>query len=171
MPSPRDSLPAVTPAFDPETPAGIGGWLLLMLLGLVLTPLRVAWSTYGMLQPVLMPGVWEQLTEPGHPAYHPLWAPLIVAETAGNGLTLLLALLALWLFLRRSRRAPAVIIGLFVWSLLFAITDQAATGLIPMIPPPTTETLIDALVAPAVAVAIWVPYLLRSKRVRATFVL
>ena len=42
MPNPRDSLPAVTPAFDPETPAGIGGWLLLMLLGLVLTPLRVA---------------------------------------------------------------------------------------------------------------------------------
>lgn len=166
-----EALPTAAPAYDPEAPSGLRGWLLLLLLGLVLTPLRTVWSMTAMLEPVLQPGVWTELTEPGHAAYHALWAPLIVGEAAGNLLSLALGLVALWLFLRRSRQAPRVVIGLLVWSLLFSIADLAAAGLIPLIPPPTTEALIEALVAPAVAVAIWVPYLLRSRRVRATFVL
>lgn len=166
----RSDPNAASRPFDPETPSGIRGWLLLVLLWLCLAPFTIGRTLYNTFEPLLTDGAWTQLTTPGQPAYHPLWAPLIVAEIAGYGLKLGLALAALWLFLRQSRRAPLVIIALLGWSLGFAIADQAATTLIPLIPPPSTDTLVETFVPPAAAFAVWVPYLLRSKRVRATFV-
>lgn len=66
-------------------PKGIGGWLLLPAVGLVLTPFRMGVQFYRDLLPSLTPEIWHALTSPGSSAYHPLWGPLIICEMLLNG--------------------------------------------------------------------------------------
>ena len=61
-------------------PSGIGGWLILPAIGLVLTPILLLVTLTRDLLPALQPEVWNALTEPGSQAYHPMWATVIIFE-------------------------------------------------------------------------------------------
>lgn len=150
-------------------PRGISGWLILPLLGLVLTPFRIGFQTFTDVLPALQPATWNALTTPGTRAYHPLWAPAILFELTANSLLILFSLILLWLFFKKSRRVPLLMI---VW-LLAIIGAQAADLLfasqIPAIAALPNTDGIRNLARSAIGAAIWVPYFLVSKRVKNTF--
>ena len=58
-------------------PRGLGGWLILVAIGLVLTAGRAFLLVFGTFLPILTGGQWEILTAKGSQAYHPFWAPLL----------------------------------------------------------------------------------------------
>ncbi len=150
-------------------PRGIGGWLILPLLGLVLTPFRIGFQTFTDVLPALRPATWAALTTPGTKAYHPLWAPAILFELTANSLLILFSLVLLWLFFRKSGRVPMLMI---VW--LLAIIAAQAIDLVFANQIPAIAALSDAdglrnLARSVLGAAIWVPYFLLSKRVKNTF--
>jgi uncharacterized protein DUF2569 len=148
----------------------IGGWLILFLVGLVVTPARLLFILYQQYLPFFSEGHWSVLTTPGSEAYHPLWAPLLIGELAGNTAIVVLTLVTLFFFLRRSRLAPRLVITLLAFSLLFQGADYYVLTLIPAVAEQGNDAaLIRDLVRAVGGAAIWIPYFLISKRVKGTF--
>jgi hypothetical protein len=151
-------------------PKGIGGWLWLVVAGLLISPIRIAGDLLTIHWPLFRDGAWPVLTTPGAEAYHPLWAPLITFEIAGNTGSILLALTTLWFLLRRSRRAPILAITWLIWTTAIVTIDFFAADLIPAVAAKPDPAGMRELVRSLISTAIWVPYFLVSQRVRATFV-
>ena len=83
--APRPSAPQNFKREVPETRhEKIGGWLILLAIGLVLTPLRTLVFLGKNFYPIFTTGAWSVLTTPGTKAYHPLWAPVLIFELVGN---------------------------------------------------------------------------------------
>lgn len=114
-------------------------------------------------------GAWEALTTQGSEVYSPLWAPIIGGEVLVNGGLVLAYLYMAYLFFTKRSAFPKWFIGIAVFGLVFVIVDALAVKLAlpsePMLDPDTLSELASS----AIVVAVWVPYMLVSKRVRATF--
>jgi hypothetical protein len=149
---------------------GLGGWLLLVGLALVLSPIVVMVTAMLPLATLFTNGSWELLTTPGAEAYHPLFKPILIGEMLINGALVLAYMAAVLLFLGKRALFPKVYIGLLLlplvlipldsYLLTFAMPDE------PVFDPETTK----ALGRSVVAAGIWIPYMLNSERVKATFV-
>jgi Protein of unknown function (DUF2569) len=149
---------------------GIGGWLILPLLGLILSPLIKIYMIYEGLWPIFSPDYWEDLTSPSSELYHPLWSRLLIFEVAGNLTIFLLGLAALVSFLKKSRKAPRFVIMWLLLSLVFVAADTYFRGNIPGAVQEYDNILSSDLLRAGIPAAIWIPYFLISKRVKATFV-
>jgi len=150
-------------------PEGIGGWLILVIIGLIGSICRISWSLYYDHFKVLRSGTLAQLMSPASEAYHPLWAPLIVFEIVANVISILLAIATLVLLLKRSRHVRWVAIVWLLGSLLLVVGDYAFAQQIPLVAAqPLDADTVREIVRSVIGALIWVPYFLVSKRVRAT---
>jgi Protein of unknown function (DUF2569) len=154
-----------------DGPVGIGGWLLLPALGLIATPLVMAFGFYKDLLPALTPDVWNAVTDPHSAAYNSLWGPLIVYEVLVNLALFIFTLWLLWRFFTKSRRAPKLFV---IWLVAIAgtrIVDHLLSYQIPtMADKPLDPADVRDLVRSIVGATIWIPYFLRSERVKNTFI-
>jgi hypothetical protein len=152
------------------SPKGIGGWLILVVIGLLISPIRICYHLVTVHWPIFRDGAWPILTTPGTEVYHALWAPLIAFEIAGNLLTLALGLVTLWFLVRKSRLTPILAITWLMVNTAFVVADYFAANLIPAIAAQSDPDSTKELLRSIVAASIWIPYFLLSKRVKATFV-
>lgn len=160
----------VATADQPGQPAGLGGWLILVAIGLIISPLRLAAVVVLTYFPLFQDGIWDTLTTPGGEQYHPLWAPLLIFEIVCNlGFIIAYTTLVL-IFFRKSRYFPKVYIVLAIINLCFMVLDAWLVSFVlpnqAMFDPDTVKEVSRALVSAAV----WIPYMLVSKRVKNTFV-
>ena len=153
-----------------DGPSGIGGWLVLPLIGLIVTPIRVGLGVVTDLLPALQPEVWSGLTVPGSAAYHPLWAPAILFEVGANVVLIAFSLALLWLFLRKSARVPSLMVFWFLTIVGVQIVDLMLISQIPAVAEQGNAQSLGELARSVLGAAIWIPYFLRSRRVRNTFV-
>ncbi len=150
-------------------PSGLGGWLILVGLGLIVAPIRQLNLLVQTYPPIFRDGAWEVLTTPGSDAYHPLWAPLLIGEIAVNLAFVGAGIVLIVFFFQHSHKFPTLYIVVAIASVLFIITDAWLGSLVlpdePMFDPDTARELGRSVFA----VAVWVPYMLVSKRVKNTF--
>ncbi|MEA3195380.1 MAG: hypothetical protein QOD26_3713 [Betaproteobacteria bacterium] len=148
-----------------ERPKGIGGWLLLPAIGLCLFPPYALYSLAADYWPIFQLGMWGGLTTPGSGAYHPLWAPTLVYGIAANVVVIVFDLVLIVLLFRKSPRFPKAFVVFALLNLAFvssiALLVWHITG--------AAEAVVTEVARSAVVVAIWLPYMLLSKRVRNTF--
>jgi hypothetical protein len=159
--------PAAVPDDADPSLAGFGGWLLLVALGVCVGPL-VQLRLVVTDNEALSVGTWSMLTTPGTDFYHPMWAPVLLFELFGNISLFMLRALLVFLFFRRRRAFP----GAFVFTVLASIGYVVADALLCLQLPDITEMDPEAtrdLVRSVVGAIIWIPYVLVSKRVKATF--
>ncbi len=149
---------------------GIGGWLILLGIGLIISPIKVGITMFRDLWPAFSNGAWSVLTTPGSHAYHPLWAPLLIFEVVGNLGTIVLCLVTLWYFLHKDRVTPQLVIALLVINLIIVGGDFFLSNLIPAVAQQSKTGAVKELARSAIGAAIWIPYCLLSQRVKATFV-
>ena len=165
--SATEAAPAVWPT---SGPVGLSGWLVLVGLGLVITPFRLAIFLLQTFPPIFSDGTWGTLTTPGSAPYHPLWAPLLLAEMAINSIFILMSIYLLFLFFRKSVRFPRLYILFLLSNLAFLLADAFAVTIVlpsqPFMDPNTAREFGRSVFA----ACIWVPYLFLSKRVKNTFV-
>jgi ABC-type multidrug transport system permease subunit len=155
---------------SPRKVAGLGGWLIFVGIGLVVRPLWILTNVAPSVVAVFTNGSWHELTTPGSPQFHPLWRVILLYELVGNLGIVLAGIWLLVLFVHRSPSFPKWFIGLAVFVPLFILGDSWLSIQIhpeePFWDPPTilnfTRTTFSGL--------LWIPYMLLSKRVRATFV-
>lgn len=149
---------------------GLWGWLLLFAGFVVVKIVSVGFLIASTFLPLFRDGTWQTLTQPGSPAYHPLWKSALLFELAGNIVIGAMAMVALALLVVRSAYAPKFSIGLLLGNFIVAAIGYFIAGQIPSVADQGTgyESL-AVLVRSAIAMLVWVPYFLVSKRVKATF--
>lgn len=150
-------------------PCGLRGWLILVGIGVVISPIRVTMATLPTFIPIIKNGTWLYFINPNSAYYHPVVIPLLAMELTFD-IAMILALLILnYFFFSKHRLFPKLYIVITITSLCIIPLDSWLTSLVfansPVFDANTARNFMQALVA----VAIWVPYMLRSKRVKATF--
>ena len=149
---------------------GLGGWLILLGIGVVLSPFRLLITTVPVFQEVFSYDTWEILTTPGLTTYHPLWAPLIIGEIFYNFAIFSASIYLIYLFFSKHYLFPKFFMAIVIISLIFIPLDASVVKIIfpdePIFYPETLKEFVRVLVYGL----IWIPYLLISKRVKTTFV-
>ena len=149
---------------------GIGGWLIVVAIGICLSPFRIIASVYPIYSSIFSDGSWEALTTPGSEFYNPLWAPIIGAEIALNSLLVVGWLIIAWLFFNKKQAFRGWYIGILLFTIVFLFADAFAIKTVlpseEVFDPDTIKEIVRSLVFAAV----WIPYVLISERVKATFV-
>ena len=150
-------------------PSGLGGWLILPMLGLIFLPFKLGFMLATNYFPIFSEGGWAVLTTPGSESYHALWAPLLIFEIIGNSAFLIAAIILLVFFFRKHHRFPKLMILFLSINLAFVGIDFFAADLIPAVAskpdPESTKEFIRVIFASA----IWIPYFMKSVRVKNTF--
>lgn len=147
-------------------PVGLGGWLILPIIGIVLTPILGVVSLMQSLPDFRNLGYLE-----------PLQGGFVVFETAFNALLQLVAPVVLMVFLfGRRLQFPRLYQIFLATNLVWVILDLAlayglfqsvfATGQAAFWDRETIRALVQAIVG----CAIWIPYMSMSVRVKNTFV-
>jgi hypothetical protein len=149
---------------------GLKGWLILVGFGVVLTPFVLLATYIPLYQPIFEDGTWEALTTVGSEVYDPLWGPLLVGEIIYNSIMFTASIYLIYLFFSKHYLFPKLYIIIMLVSLVFIPFDAWLVTLIlpdePMFDPETKKEFVRTLIS----CVIWVPYMLVSKRVKATFV-
>lgn len=144
-------------------PRGIGGWLILPILGLFLT---IPSGALLSVQSVAAFGLLRQMTA--------VQAAIVVAEPVGNMLIAVVAPICLLvLAFRRKRTFPKMYVRWAVADLAFVLVDLAAASVAfsEVLSNNTfDEDTVKAIARAVILVVVWVPYMLKSRRVANTFV-
>ena len=150
--------------------SGLGGWLILVGIGVVLTPFRLLGELGQIYGPFFRDGLHEVLTTPGTDAYHPLWSTIIWGEVIGNAIILLATIYLIFMFFGKKALFPKLYIWIAVGSVVFFVLDALLVKIVlPEVPFFDPDT-IKGLVRGVMTLVIWIPYMLLSKRVKVTFV-
>ena len=149
-----NEMPSDTELIDQKL-VGIGGWLVVPAIGLVLSPIIMGVSL------VMSAGLASDVARQGYGGFHAL------EMLCDFGLLLFIIYAAIHFFGKR-RNAPSIMIALYVVQLV-------SQGVLLMIElgadaEPFAIESGKALVRSAIGAAIWIPYFRVSKRVKATFV-
>ena len=162
--------PPVAPPFI-EAPEleGLGGWLIMVGFGLCLAPIwRIvtvgsSWESFFSL------AVWQNVTVPSGSSYHPLYAPLLMLEMLANIFLLGVNLLALNFFFTKRRAFPKVYIAMLISSAAFLILDDAGVALVSAKHASGEAVSHKDAIRAVFTALIWSSYMVKSRRVQATF--
>jgi hypothetical protein len=148
----------------PNDLEGIGGWLILIAIGLVLSPLYILGSAVSTDLRVLMkPGATEALgAYPGLQGFIEIELLLNLVSVA------FLVILNILFFTKRSR-FPSLFALFMGFQVLVVVADAIVAHIIvPNLP--LSPDAAAGIFRPIVGAAIWIPYMFVSRRVKATFV-
>jgi hypothetical protein len=153
---------------------GIGGWLILVLIGMLFSFLSVTVSLFDSMK-MFQPDVWHVITTYGTGAYHPLFGPWAIYEVILNTFVIVFTICLLILMYRRSRIFPKFMIFYFISAIFFQGIDFYLSYIVLTDLPKVADTLgvypdFKGTMRAIVQSAVWVPYFLKSKRVKATFI-
>jgi len=154
---------------EKREPCGIGGWLILPMLGLIIVPIRLGALMFSTYVPIFTEGAWNVLTTPGSGSYHSLWAPLLLLEIASNIVFIVASIILLIIMFRKHYSFPKWMIIYFAANLAFVGIDFFAGDLIPAIAAKQDPESLKELIRSVVGAAIWIPYFTKSQRVQNTF--
>jgi hypothetical protein len=148
---------------------GLGGWLILLAIGLIAIPGGLLSHGQQMGQQFQQPGI-EPFVTPGTAAYDPRWQMLFTIETTAHGIAVIPALLIIILFFFKHRFFPVGFLMLAAYLMLltfvrFFLVVSTSTIAQTYQSPIVLQSLFSLLVP-----GVWMAYILRSRRVRLTFI-
>ena len=148
----------------------IRGWLILVAIGVIITPLRMAYVLWTIYITLFTDGTWAALTTEGGAVYSPFWAPILIAEMVANAAIGAAFLYMIFLFFSKKASFPKWYAAAAIFSAAFIVLDSyAVTWIFPGTPVFDLETGKE-FGRSLVSCLIWVPYLFLSKRSKATFI-
>lgn len=163
---PSESAAVNAPAWKYD---GIGGWLILVAMGLMVSPLIHAKNLLIDLLPVFTGGAWSVLTTPGTAPYHPLWGPVILFEVVMNVVFIVAEIILLILMFRKHPVFPTVVSIWLIGTFLFTVADHFLAHQIPAVVAQKDFSSRSAMIRTAIHCLIWINYFRVSSRVKATF--
>ncbi len=160
----------LNPDYQPKPISGLGGWLILIHVGLYISLLMSLNQFSRELIPFIGSEEWGALTSKYSEYYHPLWAPGIILETVYHVVFILFTIFILVNFYSKRRAFIFLMIIYFSLNLLFYIIDSIIVYQIPILREYDDGNSLKLTVRQAISCAIWIPYFLKSKRVKNTFI-
>lgn len=158
---------STTAVHGSAAPRGLGGWLVLLGVGIMTWPLHLLAAVVESVT-TLTGDAWQLVTTPGTNAYHPLWAPFLVAGLVVNIVLFVGSVGLVFLFFSKKRMFPWAAIVLMIVGLVVVAADISTVRVIA--PDAARGDLLGQYVLALPASAIWMMYLVRSSRVKATFI-
>lgn len=147
--------------------AGIGGWLILPAIFVLIQPFRVIYDMYGTLDAYAI-NTWTLLTTTSD-FYNALWAPYLLLALASNLALIVFGFLILVMFYATKKGFPRIYISFMILSLVIHTLDLLGANMIPAAASELTSKDTFDLIKQYIVSIIWISYFLVSKRVRATF--
>ena len=145
---------------------GIGGWLILPMLGIVLSLIILPFSIYE--QNVQVIEYWIELTDPQSSSFIPLFKELIYFEVLGNVILYATLLFLSYVFFTKKKLTIKFYIFFQIFSLVLTVTDIILASILLDLEVESSD--IKDIFRALIACAIWIPYFLVSRRVKNTFV-
>ncbi|WP_099192079.1 DUF2569 family protein [Tepidibacter mesophilus] len=128
------------------------------------------YSTYTIFKSCFSKNNWSLITSPSSPNYHALLKSTIIFELAANIIMIILSLGVLLLFFKKSKHFPKAWISTFIFLIASHVIDIILCKQIPLIGEYELKNLYNQLLISIISLSIWAPYLIKSKRVKNTFV-
>jgi hypothetical protein len=144
------------------------GWLILISLSVVATPIR-ALISFSEALPGFGLATWTQLTTPGNDGYHPWMSALLLGELALLMVQLSASVLLAVVYFQRRSSAPLLYVAVMWGSLLAGALDQYATRLIPVLAEHAEAPQTARWIGGGLMLALYTTYLLASPRARLSF--
>ena len=156
--------------FHPQPQPKIRGWLILIAVGLVANLVQSLNASLQVLKFFDAP-VWSRLTDPTSPAFHPGWRTAIIYQAVAVSVFVIFSLSAVILFFGRRRVFPKLFIVMVPIMFVLSFVGHYLWGQIPVVASTPAHTrMVYVLVLNFIALHIWIPYFLVSKRVKRTFI-
>ncbi|EIE1275254.1 DUF2569 domain-containing protein [Vibrio parahaemolyticus] len=159
-----------TEVSERSEPLKIGGWLILIAIGVVIAPVRLLYFVGVTYPSIFTDGTWEVLTTYGSEIYSPLWGPIIIGEIVGNLLFAFLGIYLAYLFFTKRSVFPKWYLGLAITSTAFILIDAYLVSIVlpemEVFDSETTREVARSLFT----LCVWSPYLLFAQRSKSTFI-
>ncbi len=158
------------PVLPNQELVGIGGWLIVLAIGVTLRPLlllRGFWDTFRL---IWAHRVWVSRTDIESVSYSPAFALLVSAEVACAALFFIWSLVIVYQFFAKKRSLPRLYVTYLVVVTSWAIGRAVWLSNTDLATPATMTAETMSAVQFFIYTAIWCPYLLKSRRVKNTFV-
>lgn len=148
----------------------IGGWLILLGIGIWLSPFIMFFQLFQGYSVLFKDGVWEALTTKGSQYYIEYYGTTLIVETLVNSLFVIFSCYLIYLFSSKKIKFKKYYTVLAILTPLFIYVDAAVVKELLY-----TEELFDKegmrdFIKSLVGLCIWVPYLWISKRSEKTFI-
>lgn len=154
---------------DPNYLKGLGGWLIVVAIGIVLNPIFISYQLSQGLFPMFFDGTLAIMSDPSSEYYIEGFAGLFYLELSLNIILLLAELTLLFLFFYKHKMFPTAFIAVVIATpIVMLIHAIAISQVIPGVDIFDAETTFY-LVRSVFYAAIWIPYMLVSERVKKTF--
>lgn len=148
---------------------GIGGWLVLVAIGLFLRPILVLVTIGKSYSAYFSAETWSLVTTPGSASYHPMYGAMLVFELFSNITMFIFSILLIILFFQKRFAFPRFFIAYMIIFLGIMVLDHIGTGVVDKIQKNDAAAMRE-ITRGFMTGLIWSLYMLTSKRVKATFV-
>ena len=158
-----------------EEPEGFGGILILAIILLCTTAIISAWRLYVEIMTTFPTGVWEAITTQGGEMYHPVWAPFMIGKFAVTSVIVLAPIPLLILMVKKLKQFPRMMIAYYLFYLIivlieFSVIEFVIVKAFPSIEKGLMKQIYPDLMRSMLYALLWIPYFLKSERVRKTFI-
>jgi len=153
---------------------GIGGWLILVAIGVTLGPFIAVGMDYAIYSEVFSEEVWSTLTDSNNIAtYTPNYSLAVSVELVASIIIDAYLFRLMFLFYTKKLDFPSLYIKLVYVIFAFIILDIIMVSLV--FPNSTAKDLFDPFTIRAIfqsifSILVWVPYMKKSVRVKNTFI-
>ncbi|HVU34536.1 MAG TPA: DUF3857 domain-containing protein [Opitutaceae bacterium] len=151
---------------------GLGGWLILVGIGVTVRPLYLLMALGPSFRLAVNHPGWVALTDSESTHYLAGFAPLVCGEAFFNALLLVWSCVLVVQFYRKRSSFPrtlaAYLLTLVAWLTVHQIAMAYVNRNVPKMASATSD--LRTVVGVWIMAAVWVPYLYNSRRVRVTFV-
>lgn len=150
---------------------GIKGWLILIVIGLISSSVKLFDMAFSYIVPAITNQELQVFMNSTSEYYIPLLQQTLYFELIGDLSFALFALLLLVFMFLKKKLFPLLMIIFMVSNLFFILVDDSLSKSIKI----ENQNLFEnndniELIKIIIMCCIWIPYLLKSKRVKATFV-
>ena len=149
---------------------GLGVWLTLVGIGIIFSPFTIAIESLSIYPEMFLNQSLSALTTPGTEVYNPFWAPILYGEMIINAGFVFAWIFIAVLFFSKKKIFPKCFIGIAIVNLIIIFIDALAVKLVLPNEPIFNAETSGELGRSLILCIIWIPYMLLSKRVKATFV-
>lgn len=156
---------------------GIGGWLILVIIGLFVNVIRQAYYIYGNIV-LFTDGTVENLSNLSSEVYVSGYAGALKFEIIVMLLFLVFMVYLISLFFKKNKKFPKYYITLLIASIVFIVLDYLilssltipSSEMKQIFDEETSKEIMKSIAQAVLALIIWGTYMVKSKRVKATFV-
>ena len=150
--------------------SGFEGLLVLLGIGIVLSPIRLVTELYSTYLPIFTDGTWDKITSMNSLSYDPYWGTLVIIELIANVVFLFLAIHLLQLYFKKKAIFVKWYLIVATLSTTFILADAYIVAFVyPTIDFASTDNMTN-FASSLIALLLWAPYLYRSQSAKNTFV-